>query len=86
MQTKLMNYQKYLKVNNNNHSLKLTTIQASEKSDENKVYNNTRDKRKNSKQNSKRGDSLKTSTLRRRFQKVDATQWRYDIFTQKQKL
>ena len=63
------------------HSIKMTPIQASKKSNEKLVYNNLKDNRKIQKLKYKLGDLVRTADIERVFSKGDSTNWSYKLFT-----
>ena len=63
------------------HSIKVTPIQASKKSNEKLVYNNLRNKREIQKPKFKLGQKVRTSDIRKVFSKGDSTNWSYKLYT-----
>ena len=63
------------------HSIKMTPIQASKKSNEKIVCNKLRDKRKTQKPKNKLGDLVRTADIKRVFSKGDSRNWSYKLYT-----
>ena len=63
------------------HSIKMTPIQASEKSNEKIVFDNLRDKREIQKPKFKLGQKVRTSDIRKVFSKGDSTNYSYNLFS-----
>ena len=63
------------------HSIKMTPIQASKKSNEKLVYNNLRDKREIQNPIFKLGQKVRTSDSRKVFSKDDSTNYSYKLYT-----
>ena len=63
------------------HSIKMTTIQASKKSDEKIVYNNLKDNREVRKPKFKFGHLVRTADIKKVFSKGDSTSWSYKLYT-----
>ena len=70
------------KYNNSfHHSIKMTPIQASKKSNERKVYSNLKDKREIQKPKYKLGQLVRTADIKRVFSKGDSTNYSYKLYT-----
>ena len=63
------------------HSIKMTPIQASKKSNEKIVYNNLRDDRVKQKPKFKLGDLVRTADIKKVFSKGDSTNYSYKLYT-----
>ena len=63
------------------HSMKMSTIQASKKSNEKVVYQNLRDDREIQKPKYKLGQLVRTADIKRVFSKGDSTNWSYKLYT-----
>ena len=63
------------------HSIKMTPIQASKKSNEKIVYNNLKDTREIQKPKFKLGQLVRTADIKRVFSKGDSTNWSYKLYT-----
>ena len=63
------------------HSIKMTPIQASKKSNEKLLYNNLKDNREIQKPNYKLGQLVRTADNKRVFSKGDSTNWSYKLYT-----
>ena len=63
------------------HSIKMTPIQASKKSNEKIVYNNLKDKRETQKPKFKLGDLVRTADIKKVFSKGDSTNYSYKLYT-----
>ena len=63
------------------HSIKMTPILASKKSDERKVYTSLQDRRVIQKPKFKLGDLVRTADIKRVFSKGDSTNWSYQVYT-----
>ena len=63
------------------HSLKMTPIDASIKSNEKEVYSNLQDKRENQKPVYNLGHFVRTADNKRVFSKSDSTNWSYNLYT-----
>ena len=63
------------------HSIKMTPIQASKKSNGKIVYNNLKDIREIQKPKFKLGQLVRTSDIRRVFSKGDSTNYSYKLYT-----
>ena len=68
--------------NNTIHkSIKMTPIQASEKSNEKIVFDNLRDDRQKQRPKFKLGDLVRTADIKKVFSKGDSTNWSYNLYT-----
>ena len=63
------------------HSIKMTPVQASKKSNEKIVYSNLKDNREAHKPKYKLGDLVRTADIKRVFSKGDSTNYSYKIYT-----
>ena len=63
------------------HSMKMTPIQASRKSNQKLVYSNLQDKRKILNPKYKLGQLVRTADIKRVFSKGDSTNWSYKLYT-----
>ena len=63
------------------HSLKMTPIDASIKSNEKEVYSNLQDKREKQKPVYNLGHFVRTADNKRVFSKSDSTNWSYKLYT-----
>ena len=63
------------------HSIKMTPIQASKKSNEKLVYNNLKDDREIQKSKFKLGQLVRTADIKRVFSKGDSTNYSYKLYT-----
>ena len=63
------------------HSIKMTPIQASKKSNEKEVYSNLRDDRVKQKPKFKLGQLVRTADIKRVFSKGDSTNYSYKLHT-----
>ena len=63
------------------HSIKMTPVQASKKSNEKIVYNNLRDDRLKRKPKFMLGQLVRTADIKRVFSKGDSTNWSYKLYT-----
>ena len=63
------------------HSIKMTPIQASKKTNEKEVYSNLRDDRVKQKPKYKLGQLVRTADIKRVFSKGDSTNWSYKLYT-----
>ena len=63
------------------HSIKMTPVQASKKSNEKIVYNNLKDNRVKQKPKYRLGQFVRTSDIKRVFSKGDSTNWSYKLYT-----
>ena len=63
------------------HSVKMTPIQASKKSNEKVVNNNLQDKRRKFKPKYKIGQLVRTADIKRVFSKGDSTNYTYKLYT-----
>ena len=63
------------------HSIKMTPIQASKKSNQKLVYNNLKDDREVQKPKFELGKFVRTADIKRVFSKGDSTNWSYKLYT-----
>ena len=63
--------------NTNHHSIKMTPVQASKKSNEKLVYSNLQDRGVKGQPKFKLGDFVRTTDIKRVFSKGDSTNWSY---------
>ena len=63
------------------HSVKMTPVEASEKSNEKIVYNNLRDDRVKQQPKFKLGQLVRTADIKRVFSKGDSTNYSYKLYT-----
>ena len=63
------------------HSIKMTPIQASKKSNEKLVYSNLQDRRVKRQAKFKLGDLVRTADIKRVFSKGDSTNYSYKLYT-----
>ena len=63
------------------HSIKMTPVQASKKSNEKEVFSNLRDDRIKRQPKFKLGDLVRTADIKRVFSKGDSTNWSYKLYT-----
>ena len=63
------------------HSIKMTPVQASKKSNEKLVYYNLQDRRVKGQPKFKLGDLVRTADIRRVFSKGDSTNYSYNFYT-----
>ena len=63
------------------HSIKMTPVQASKKSNEKIVYSNLRDSRRKLNPKYKVGQLVRTADIKRVFSKGDPTNWSYKLYT-----
>ena len=63
------------------HSIKMTPIQASKKSNEKTVYSNLRDDRQKQRPKYKLGQLVRTADIKRVFSKGDSTNYSYKLYT-----
>ena len=63
------------------HSIKMTPIQASKKSNQKLVYNNLKDDREVQKPKFKLGQFVPTADIKKVFSKGDSTNWSYKLYT-----
>ena len=63
------------------HSIKMTPMQASKKSNENIVFDNLKDKRVIQKPKFRLRDLVRTADIKRVFSKGDSTNWSYKLYT-----
>ena len=73
----------FIKQYNNtiHHSIKMTPVQASKKSNEKAVFGNLRDDRQKQKPKFKLGDLVRTADIKRVFSKGDSTNYSYKLYT-----
>ena len=72
-----------IKKHNNtiHHSIKMTPVQASKKSNQKLVYSNLQDKRKILNPKYKLDQLVRTADIKRVFSKGDSTNWSYKLYT-----
>ena len=63
------------------HSIKMTPIQASKKSNEKEVYSNLQDDRQKQTPKYKLGQLVRTADIKRVFSKGDSTNYSYEVYT-----
>ena len=63
------------------HSIKMTPLQASKKSNERNVYSNLQDKRRKLNPKIKLGQLVRTADIKRVFSKGDSTNYSYKLYT-----
>ena len=63
------------------HSIKMTPVQASKKSNQKLVYNNLKDDREVQKPKFKLGQFVRTADIKKVFSKGDSTNWSYKLYT-----
>ena len=63
------------------HSIKMTPIQASKKSNQKLVYNNLKDDREVQKPKFELGKFVRTADIKKVFSKGDSTNWSYKLYT-----
>ena len=63
------------------HSIKMTPVQASKKSNEKLVFSNLQDRRVRQKPKFKLGQKVRTSDIRKVFSKGDSTNYSYNLFS-----
>ena len=63
------------------HSIKMTPVQASKKSNEKIVYNNLRDDKEKQQPKYKLGQLVRTADIKRVFSKGDSTNYSYKLYT-----
>ena len=63
------------------HSIKMTPVQASKRSNEKLVFSNLQDRRVRQKPNFKLGDLIRTADIKRVFSKGHSTNWSYKLYT-----
>ena len=63
------------------HSIKMTPVQASKKSNEKILYNNLRDDREKQQPKYKLGQLVRTADIKRVFSKGDSTNYSYKLYT-----
>ena len=63
------------------HSVKITPVQASKKSNEKKVFDNLRDDRQKQRPKFKLGQLVRTADIKRVFSKGDSTNYSYKLYT-----
>ena len=66
--------------NSIHHSIKMTPIQTSKKSNERKVYSNLKDNREIQKPKFKLGQLVRTADIKKVFSKGDSTNYSYEIY------
>ena len=67
--------------NTTHHSIKMTPVQASKKSNEKAVFDNLRDDRLKQRPKFKLGDLVRTADIKKVFSKGDSTNWSYKLYT-----
>ena len=67
--------------NTTHHSIKMTPIQASKKSNQRLVYNNLKDDREIQKPKFKLGQLVRTADIKKVFSKGDSTNYSYKLYT-----
>ena len=67
--------------NTTHHSIKMTPVQASKKSNEKAVFDNLRDDRQKQRPKFKLGDLVRTADIKKVFSKGDSTNWSYKLYT-----
>ena len=63
------------------HSIKMTPLRASKRSNERKVYSNLQDKRRKLNPKFKSGQLVRTADIKRGFSKGDSTNYSYKLYT-----
>ena len=63
------------------HSIKMTPVQASKKSNEKKVFDNLRDGRQKQRPKYKLGQLIRTADIKKVFSKGESTNWSYKLYT-----
>ena len=63
------------------HSIKVTPVQASKKSNEKEVFSNLKDRRVKQKPNFHLSQLVRTADIKRVFSKGDSTNWSYKLYT-----
>ena len=63
------------------HSIKMTPVQASKKSNEKAVFDNLRDDRQKQRPKYKLGDLVRTADIKKVFSKSDSTNYSYKLYT-----
>ena len=63
------------------HSIKMTPVQASKKSNEKAVFDNLKDRRDKQKPKFKLGQLVRTADIKRVFSKGDSTNYSYKLYT-----
>ena len=63
------------------HSIKMTPVQASKKSNEKTVFDNLRDDRQKQRPKFKLGQIVRTADIKKVFSKGDSTSWSYILYT-----
>ena len=63
------------------HSIKMTPVQASKKSNEKAVFDNLRDDRQKQRPKLKLGDLVRTADIKKVFSKGDSTNYSYKLYT-----
>ena len=73
----------FIKQYNNtiHHSIKMTPVQASKKSNEKTVFDNLRDDRQKQRPKFKLGDLVRTADIKKVFSKGDSTNYSYKLYT-----
>ena len=81
--SELLSFIKNIKKYSNtiHHSIKMTPIQASKKSNEKEVYSNLQDKRRKLNPKYKLGQLVRTSDIQKVFSKGDSTNYSYLLYT-----
>ena len=79
----LCELQSVIKIYNNtiHHSIKMTPVQASKKSNERKVFSNLQDRRIKQQAKFKIGQLVCTADIKRVFSKGDSTNWSFKLYT-----
>ena len=67
--------------NTTHHSIKMTPVQASKKSNKKAVFDNLRDDRQKQRPKFKLGDLVRTADIKKVFSKGDSTNWSYKLYT-----
>ena len=67
--------------NTTHHSIKMTPVQASKKSNQKLVYNNLGDDRQKQRPKFKLGDLARTADIKKVISKGDSTNWSYKLYT-----
>ena len=68
-------------INTIHHSLKMTPVQASKKSNEKIVYNNLKDNRVKQKPKNRLGQLVRTADIKKVFSQGDSTNYSYKLYT-----
>ena len=63
------------------HSIKMTPVQTSKKSNQKLVYHNLRDDRQKQRPKFDLGDLIRTADIKKVFSKGDSTNWSYKLYT-----